>query len=98
MPRSPGAGPTGHRVIPAGRELQAALRLHQDAAVGGEAGGKPVDGGAAEGRCVRVSPDGLYFAVGDRAGNLRVHALAPGLEMQVAGAVLVVSLDHSYAA
>ena len=81
-PRSPGGGPAGPRVVPAGRELQAAAQL--EAAAGAADGSKAAgDGGAAEGRCVRVSPDGRWLAVGDRAGNLRVHALAPGLELQV---------------
>ena len=58
------------------------IRLRASASDGGTADSDG-DGGAAEGRCVRVSPDGRWLAVGDRAGNLRVHALAPGLELQV---------------
>jgi len=45
-------------------------------------GGAPQDGGApgAGLRCLRVSPDGTRVACGDRAGNLRIHALSPALE------------------
>ena len=87
-PRSPGGGSALLRVVAAGRELQAVLRL--DAAAAAAAAGAPgppgdgcCDEAAGEARCVRVSPDGRWIAVGDRAGNLRVHALAPSLELQV---------------
>lgn len=92
-PRSPGCG-AALRVVAAGRELQAVLQL--DAAAGaGALSGTGLDGpgpsgdgcgggeAAAEARCVRVSPDGRWIAVGDRTGNVRVHALAPSLELQV---------------
>ncbi len=94
-PRSPGGGSALLRVVAAGRELQAVLLLDN---ASGRAGGIPPaaadapavpgDGccggeAGAEARCVRVSPDGRWIAVGDRAGNLRVHALAPNMELQV---------------
>ncbi len=94
LPRSPGGGSAPLRVVAAGRELQAVLLLDNAACRAGgalaaapDAPGAPSDGcwgeAAAEARCVRVSPDGRWLAVGDRAGNLRVYALAPSMELQV---------------
>lgn len=73
------------RVIPVGRELQAALRLDHSIAPLEEDKEKAdaSSSGLVEGRCVRISPDAKWFAVGDRTGNLRLHALAPGLELKV---------------
>lgn len=90
-PASPGAqkhvanGVPSSRVIPVGRELQAALRLDHSLASeeSSKEGADICSSGTVEGRCVRISPDAQWFVVGDRIGNLRLHALAPGLPLQV---------------
>ena len=102
QPGADGGAPKGPAPF---KELRALLALDPSATAPPTSTSDSQEGGVKEGgvpgaglRCVRVSPDGCHVACGDRAGNLRIHRLAPSLEVVCfleAHDAEVLSVDYS---